>query len=551
MLYADFRESGMSFLHGPGRQCILAVACLGSAATARAACTGPPALTAKLRAQPTSDNAVLLGNWYASHKQFDCAVATFRKAIQADPKRAQLHYLEGLALVDGGHPEEATPALQESIRLEPDVIKPHLMLAHIYDVAGEHAEAEEQWKQGLAIDPHSEFALEGLSGELLTQQDYAAVVELLKDAPRTEKLAINLARALGLLNYLDQANLVLTEALKLSPRSLPLVNAVTVVLIKQHRYLDAINLLEKAEQQHPGNWDAQEQLFRVMVLTNHLENAAPLGAKLLAQFPHDGEILYLNGVLENAQGDYADAKAHLEEAAARDPNSFSPHFDLGKALVKLKEWKEAKEELEKSIALGETAPPVHFELAQALRGLGDNDGAQAEMERFQQLKKSSEANLEAASSSAQGDAALAAGKVSEAVDRYREAADGEPGNANYKFKLAIALHRSGDAAGERTQLEEAVKLKPDLAGAQKQLGYLMARSGDTTGAIEHLRMAVQAAPGWVDAWISLAGELAENGDFNGARDAVGTALRLDSNNAEARELSDQLARDPAAQQAHP
>jgi predicted TPR repeat methyltransferase len=64
-------------------------------------------------------------------------------------------------------------------------------------------------------------------------------------------------------------------------------------------------------------------------------------------------------------------------------------------------------------------------------------------------------------------------------------------------------------------------------------------------------MAVQDAPAWVDAWINLSGELAEAGQFAEARNAVQMALRLDPSNALARKLSDQLARDPSAQQANP
>jgi hypothetical protein len=45
--------------------------------------------------------------------------------------------------------------------------------------------------------------------------------------------------------------------------------------------------------------------------------------------------------------------------------------------------------------------------------------------------------------------------------------------------------------------------------------------------------------------------LAENAQFSDAREAVATALRIDPGNAQARALSDHLASDPAAQQAHP
>ena len=92
---------------------------LAFAATAHAVCNGPAALVAQLKAHPTTDNAVLLGSWYASHKQLDCAVATFHAAMKADPNSAQLHYLAGLAYVDGNQTADALPELKKAVQLDP------------------------------------------------------------------------------------------------------------------------------------------------------------------------------------------------------------------------------------------------------------------------------------------------------------------------------------------------------------------------------------------------------------------------------------------------
>jgi tetratricopeptide (TPR) repeat protein len=541
----------MGILRGPGSRSILLAASLVFSAAAHAVCTGPPAMTAQLHAHPTAENAVQLGSWFASHKQFDCAVVTFRDAIKTNPQSAQLYYLEGLALVGEGKTTEAIPAMQASIRAQADVIKPHLLLAYLYDKQDHPDEAAEQWKLALKIDPKNEQALEGLSGQLLAQHDFVSVVGLLSNAPRTEKLAINLSQAFGMLGHLDEANAVLTEALKSSPDSVPLASAMTVVLVNQLHYQEAVNAMQHAVEKNPGSMEAKVQLFRVLVLTNRINQARPMGPKLLAERPHDSEVLYLNGIVERITGDTAASKAHLEEAVALDPTFFNSHYNLGKVLVIRGEWQEAKEQLEKALELGAIEPEVHYELAMALRGLGDREGSIAESKKYQDLRKIEEDGLQASMAASNGDKELAAGNVPEAISNYREASDDVPDNALYKYKLAIALHRSGDLAGERAQLEAAVKLNPALAGAQKQLGYLLARSGDSAGSIEHFQMAVKAAPGWVEAWVNLAAEMAEAGQFADARKAVAMALRIDPGNADAKELSDQLARDPSAQQPNP
>ena len=199
----------MGILRGPGTNGLLLAACLGLAGTAHAACNGPQALVAQLHAHPTTENAVKLGSWYATRQQFDCAAETLRAALEADPNSAQLHYLVGLALIEGKHPDEAIPELQKSVHLAPDETKPRLLLASAYEKAGKHDEAEEQWKQSLRIDPKSEIALEGLATDLIAREDYVDAVKLLHSAPRTEKLTIKLSQALGLLSYLDEAAVVL------------------------------------------------------------------------------------------------------------------------------------------------------------------------------------------------------------------------------------------------------------------------------------------------------------------------------------------------------
>ena len=103
------------------------------------------------------------------------------------------------------------------------------MLAFALDQSGKRQEAEEQWRQALAIDPKSTIALEGLSQDLLDRGAFIDVVLLLRAAPLTEKLSIDLARAFGNLNMLDEARNVLTQALNAHPSSLPLSSALIVV----------------------------------------------------------------------------------------------------------------------------------------------------------------------------------------------------------------------------------------------------------------------------------------------------------------------------------
>jgi len=439
----------MGIQRGPCTQGILLTACFAFAVAAHAACTAPQELTAALRAHPTTENAIQLGSWFAAHKQFDCAVDTFRAAQKSDPDSAQLHYLEGLALLGLGNESAAIPAVQQAIQLQPEVIKPHLLLANLYEHSGKPAEAEAQWKKALAIDPKSAIALDDFSSALLASKDYVGVATLLEHAPRTEVLTIRLAQALTELGHPDEANAVLLEAMKLSPDSIALANAESVVLIKQRNYLEATKLWKYMAARHPGSRAAELPYLRVLVLTQHNDIARPLGLKLLAQTPHDWEVLYLNGVVDYAVGDYPSSRSHLEESVSLVPDFFYSRYHLGVVLVALREWKEATENLEKAVALGDIDKKVHYELAMALHGLGEGDRAAKELQQYQDYRQTEENNTEAASRAAQAETELTSGNVKDAIEHFKQACDITPGNAGYKYRLSVALHKSGDLEGER------------------------------------------------------------------------------------------------------
>ena len=532
---------------GAGLAAGLLAGLMGVAGSAHAACNGPAALVARLKAHPTTDNAVALGSWYAGHKQFDCAVETFRAALKNDPKSAQVHYLDGLALLGLRRTTEAQAEVEESARLEPQVIKPHLLLASLYEEQGKEQAAEDQWQLALRIDPKSEAALEGLSAALLGREQYPQTIMLLRDAPRTERLTINLSRAFGQLGYLKDAERVLKEAMQAHPDSLDLTKAMTVVLVRMHRNADAIKLVTDTAKAHPNNIDEQIELFRVLVLLSQYEKARPMAAKLLAARPHDSEVLYLSGIMETEDGNPEQARTHLEEAVKLDPENNNAHYHLGVVEVQLHQWKDAVNHLQKSIELQIPLAEAHFELAKALRGVGQADRAAEEMKTYQQLKKARESTQAAESAIALGDKDLESGKTDEAIAKYREAIESQPNDALSRYKLSVALRRAGDTNGEQTALEEAIKLDPKLAAAHNELGFLLARAGDAGGAVEHFRLAVQSAPAWTEAWVNLAAELAVLSRFSEAREAVSRALALDPENADARALSDQLAHDPAAQ----
>jgi tetratricopeptide (TPR) repeat protein len=504
------------------------------------ACTGPRELEAKLKAQPDADTYAKLGDWFGDHNQLECALEAFQNGLKLEPGNAQLYYLIGVTLYSAGHPDQALQPLEKSIYLLPEVLKPHLLLATALDQLQRHPEAVTEWQAALRIDHRSTEALDGMSRSLMAQDDYFSVIELLRDAPPRDVLAIDLALAYGHVKMMNKAEEVLRQALKRNPSSMTLTAALVTVFVNQVHYENAVKLALESVHLHPGNLEAQKLYLRVLVLDGDFAPARPLARKLLAARPHDFDFLYLSGILEVQDGQFAQARTHLEEAVALNPNYYNAHFNLGLALAELKDLPGAKEHFQKAIELGATEAQVHFKLAGVLRSLGENEQAQNELKIYQQINQAKINRTLAASKSAEAEKELAAGNVQKAVALYLEAYNATPDDAALDYKYALALDRTGDTAAERTILEHTVQIDSSFALAQNQLGYLDSRSGDSASAEEHFRLAVRAAPGYTQAWISLAATLAMESRIPEAQEALASALKIEPDNSEALQLRKDL-----------
>ena len=274
-------------------------ACLSACLCLAAPCAGPPDLQAKIRTQPDTDTYIQLGTWFGDHKQYDCAVDAFRSGLKLEPGSAQLYYLVGLSLYSSGHPEEAISPLQQSIQLIPDVLKPHLILAMAFSRLQRFKEANAEWEAALKIDSHSIQAFDGLAKSLLAEGNYRAVIALLQTAPPKEQdLAMDLARAYDVAGMLDESAQTLQQALKVNPLSLPVSEALVMILAQQAHFEEAATLAAKRVQLHPHDIKAQELYLLVLVLNDDTKTAQPLARKLLVAAPHDFGVLYPIGVIE-------------------------------------------------------------------------------------------------------------------------------------------------------------------------------------------------------------------------------------------------------------
>jgi tetratricopeptide (TPR) repeat protein len=509
-----------------------------------AACTPPAALSARLKASPTSQAYADAGNWYADQKQFDCAATAFASAFQLKPNSASLAYFWGLSLYSAGHDEPAKAPLDQAKQLDPSDIRPHLVLAAVMDRTKQIAAAETEWHAALAIDPESGPALDGLSEDFIDQKDYASVIALL-DRPgttrvRTSQQSLNLGMAYSSTAQLDSAITVLREGLNNDPESLPIADELSMTLMLHGREDEAFAVFSMALDKHPND-QVTQILYLHALVSSHNEKAPEYARKLLVAYPDQWEVLYLNALLESQEGNFRTARDHLERSIAANPSYPESQAELGSILAKLDDLPGARQRLEKAIALGDASPEVQYDLGKVLQRLGDTVAAQEKLQLYQQLKKRRADKVQAAGKAEEGDQAMATGDAANAASLYRVAVASDPNEALLYYKLSRAMDKMKDIDGEKTALQQAIQLNPNLAEAQNQMGYIAAHEGDTARAEIYFEAAVHAEPSYMAAWINLAATFASETKWQEAKKALGHALEIDPENAQARQLALALA----------
>jgi Flp pilus assembly protein TadD len=509
-----------------------------------APCTASATLEAKLLARPTSATYEERGVWFSGQKKFGCAAEEFQKAFQIKPTDAHLAYLLGRSLYDSGNVPEAVGPLQQSIRLDPKILKPHLILGMALDQTHSTPNAELEWRAALAIDPKSATALSALSKDLLGEKDYGAEIALLSpvsgSAQLTPALTLDLAVAYAQTGRLENADGVLRAALRAHPTSLSIAEALAATLVLQARRQEAANVLKMAIKNHASDVHVQVLYLWILVQQDESAKAQQLASKLLGMAPHNWEVLYLKGVLERRAGEYAAARDHLEQAVTLNPNHAEARRNLGSVLAQFKDLQGAREQLQKAIELGEQDPAVRFELAMILRTLGENQEAENQLKIYKQEAQEKSDLTQAYAKSDFADQKLAAGDTQQAISLYREALVANPRDASLAYKLAMACAKAGDPVNERAALEQALEIDPNMAEAHNQLGYLDSRAQDTTAAEEQFRLAVGASPKYAKAWVNLAATLYLESKLPEAKEAVDRALQLEPGNPQAQKLSIEL-----------
>lgn len=209
----------------------------------------------------------------------------------------------------------------------------------------------------------------GVSGEAMV-----AAERLMDLEPDSWRHPWRLARILASQGKTDEAVEVLGRTLELADArgedAWPARRDLGVALVAEDRYDEARPHLEVFLEVDPSDHDAQAALAQVEERVGDVEAAAARARRVLDAAPDHAGALLVMGRVQASSGDFESARALLESAVARDPDSKKAHYQLSLACARLRDRECAERHLARYQELQNAAENV----VEMTRMSGGGDG---------------------------------------------------------------------------------------------------------------------------------------------------------------------------------
>jgi tetratricopeptide (TPR) repeat protein len=300
---------------------------------------GLPSFNQSHNEDTRSLNHYIIGFYYEGLGDVEGAIYEYQKSLETDPQSSLLHFNLASAFIQKNNPVQATEELKRSIKLAPETVQPHALLALVYAA---------QDKADLAA------------------QEYILALE---NATKSEPENVDLYKGLGAI-YLQQKKFKPAEGVfklivKLAPQDPEGHFYLGCVYYELVDYPSAEKELKSAIKLKPDYHEALNFLgYFYLEQDKNIDQAGIMIKQALVSEPENGAYIDSLGWFYYKKGKYKEALGYLEKAASllSDPEIYD---HLGDVSLKLGNLSNAKSNWEKSLKLNPQAGKVKAKLLKA------------------------------------------------------------------------------------------------------------------------------------------------------------------------------------------
>lgn len=384
--------------------------------------------------EPNSSAAhYLKGSIFAATNEWEKAVNSFNEVLKINPKAVPAQLQLARIELRRGRADMSVQLAQEAVANSPQDPVARLFLARGFLARGEFQRAENEVRPLLERYPEAAIVHAVAGAVAAGKNDRAAARRAFEQALSLDADSLDALSGLVALDLAEKKPTAATgrvEArLAASPDSGPLLMLAAQAYAAANQSIKAEEVLKKAITVDASNLAAFELLGRLYLSQRRLPEALAEYDRLAERQPSSVAASTMAAMIQQTQGNRADARQRYERIIQVDAKAAVAANNLA--------WMYAEEnnDLDMALQLAQTAKqqlPQHPDVSDTLG--------------FIYLKK----DLPAL-----------------AVPAFQESIERAPGKPSYHYRLALALSKTGDKAGAKRALEQALKLKVDFAEASE------------------------------------------------------------------------------------
>jgi predicted Zn-dependent protease len=324
--------------------------------------------------------------WYGLGRSYEgLARVAFDRLQRSAPDSGQITLLVAQKMAEEGRLANAFRLYREALVSRPDLAEAHEAVARIYEQTGHADWAVIERERARSVPPPDcrsaslpcDFRGERYESVLIATHETATAEALYWRWRASHELA---RQAFDRLE-------------KLPPSAEAVLRRVELLRTQRRLLGDALAELKRAAEAWPEDIRIRRELASVLFLGGNAEEARPILEDLLQREPDSAELALLLGETWLKTLQPAQAIPLLERAVRRDPHLLAAQAALGRAYLDAGEMARAVAPLQLALETDKDGS-LHYQLARAYRATGQAERAREATARFEELRKSSEAEAQ-------------------------------------------------------------------------------------------------------------------------------------------------------------
>ena len=411
-------------------------------------------------------------------------------ALKRNPKDTDALIQKGSLELQAGNPSEAQTALQQVLRLHPDLAEAHYLTAAAYRAQRQPKNEADELRKALRFNNSLLPARLELSQLLRGARDYNGALELLNGAgPNQKQLLpwmIERNWALYLKGDLPELKSALKQAL-LKARTPELLYQSALVSWKEGNYSGARALGEEILTAAPDNVEAARLVADSYAAQKQPAKGTEWFRAMAAARPQSGALQVALGQWLRSQGNFAEARNAFERAKIAAPADVAADVELATLDYRDKRLAAALDRLLAVVRRDPTYEPALLILGELEDAMGQREAAVAE---FRAALATNDKSTIAMANLAYD---LAIDQPEEALQFAQRAAELAPDNSSALDAMGLVLYRKRLYDAAEDYLKRAVSRQP-TPKIRFHLAMLYMKSGKSAQAQQLLANALHEDP---------------------------------------------------------